>query len=1057
MDNSRVWIKEIRPIGLHGFKGERFLENLEPGLNLLYAPNAFGKSTLAKAITLVFQPKGLGGSGRITGVAQEGSTPQSLDVSKGHPTWPGFPEQRGRYLLDLAGLLEGMADEEKTAIGKLIGSGIRKIEPVKAKRTKRSEALARIREIRKSRQSVLEQENRLAGLQDELAKAKRATDVVRQVNSLLQKRELDDAIAELGDQIQALLEAHPGLEKLGANPGQQRTQIQANVDRCRRDFENALLSLQAEGIDPETPHRALKATDSALLETLIGDLRVELGGVAEAERQVTTSRAQCEKTKAALASLTGWDASGLPLFTQADVDRFRAIAQEEDDFKKGSLKAEAYARVLTRWQQTYAPKSDLNADAIRSAVSDWLNAEPRVAVTTDSASKGGLISVMYVAGIAILTLILALLPNTIPAMVKVIGLGVVSAVLAFLAGRSGKSASPAAAGETLAEARARAAREPLSKTSTPGDIMTLLQKVADAEALAKAEELIKGLQAADPATPKGRSLLQEKGIQAETIVLYTVSEALHAYQESLNNLGEREAELELRRAKVAALRDQVRAVFEANGFHTATVEVERETEGFKARLDKVKKLDEEKQHLKEAKEQLDGFWEANGLESVAEDERESALATRTELAKRLAELRAEHAGNLQTLSMIKTADIPAEWELHDNDGLLSIRHKQEQLAEQHTELAGQIAEIRQTIAGATHDEEYERLLRELSGEQQNREAQFQQHAKELVASRLNRFLIDQLTTQSVPPLIERANDYLSRFSNDRYSLLLSPDEKEDQLGNLRLLDRTSGRTQAFNELSTGTKMHSLIAIRLGLIDLQEESANGGTRKFPVVADEVLAVSDPVASRAVAEALREISRERQVIVFTNQPDDVAVFQQVEPNLVAKPIQDAEMPESAPQAVVIPEYGELPKARRLNLAIPLDAHDPVAFGTLAEEEPNLETMLRKLEPLREELKSRVLTWEFVQASGLISPTYAEQAELICQEANGSAVAFLDGLGRLKGFRTNTLNSVRDLLENQGILSDPPTLESLRSQVRDLLGADASGLAVEFFAILFRQSVS
>jgi len=46
--------------------------------------------------------------------------------------------------------------------------------------------------------------------------------------------------------------------------------------------------------------------------------------------------------------------------------------------------------------------------------------------------------------------------------------------------------------------------------------------------------------------------------------------------------------------------------------------------------------------------------------------------------------------------------------------------------------------------------------------------------------------------------------------------------------------------------------------------------------FPLLLDEVMATSDPDASTAIASALKVIGEKRQVIVFTNQPDDLNVM-------------------------------------------------------------------------------------------------------------------------------------------------------------------------------------
>ena len=75
--------------------------------------------------------------------------------------------------------------------------------------------------------------------------------------------------------------------------------------------------------------------------------------------------------------------------------------------------------------------------------------------------------------------------------------------------------------------------------------------------------------------------------------------------------------------------------------------------------------------------------------------------------------------------------------------------------------------------------------------------------------------------------------------------------------------------QDFAQLSTGTKVHAVIAVRLAVIRSQEDKAaerTGATIRFPLIADEALAVSDPECSQEIAHTLASIAEERQVIVF-----------------------------------------------------------------------------------------------------------------------------------------------------------------------------------------------
>jgi hypothetical protein len=71
------------------------------------------------------------------------------------------------------------------------------------------------------------------------------------------------------------------------------------------------------------------------------------------------------------------------------------------------------------------------------------------------------------------------------------------------------------------------------------------------------------------------------------------------------------------------------------------------------------------------------------------------------------------------------------------------------------------------------------------------------------------------------------------------------------------------------QLSTGTRIQLLLAVRLAFIETQEQSL-----KLPILADELLANSDESRAEAIIKALVQMSQEgRQVFYFTAQADEV----------------------------------------------------------------------------------------------------------------------------------------------------------------------------------------
>jgi len=120
-----------------------------------------------------------------------------------------------------------------------------------------------------------------------------------------------------------------------------------------------------------------------------------------------------------------------------------------------------------------------------------------------------------------------------------------------------------------------------------------------------------------------------------------------------------------------------------------------------------------------------------------------------------------------------------------------------------------------------------------------------------------------------PEVFQRANEIFSKITLGRYNLKLN--EKDNV--SFEAIDNVLNRSYNLSELSTGTRVQLLLAVRLAYVETVESSI-----KLPLLADELLANSDDERAKAIIEALIEISREgRQVFYFTAQADEVGKWQ------------------------------------------------------------------------------------------------------------------------------------------------------------------------------------
>ena len=132
-----------------------------------------------------------------------------------------------------------------------------------------------------------------------------------------------------------------------------------------------------------------------------------------------------------------------------------------------------------------------------------------------------------------------------------------------------------------------------------------------------------------------------------------------------------------------------------------------------------------------------------------------------------------------------------------------------------------------------------------------------------------------------PAVVHRAEDYFAHITNGRYPQLKAPIEEHE----IEVMQR-DGERKPTDALSRGTQEQLYLALRFGLI---EEFADRSAR-LPVIVDDILVNFDPERATRAAEALRQLSRSNQVIVFTCHPRIVDLFNEVSPGVATIPLPD-----------------------------------------------------------------------------------------------------------------------------------------------------------------------
>lgn len=190
-------------------------------------------------------------------------------------------------------------------------------------------------------------------------------------------------------------------------------------------------------------------------------------------------------------------------------------------------------------------------------------------------------------------------------------------------------------------------------------------------------------------------------------------------------------------------------------------------------------------------------------------------------------------------------------------------------AEKLEPLRDQISEIEARVKTVKSGSLLEKALKERDEAAEGLKSHYEQNLSKITGRLLVDKLKDRMREQNRPKVFKEANRLFNRITKGRYELRI--EENEESV--FRAYDTVDRVGRGLDELSSGTRIQLLMAVRLAFVETQETSI-----KLPILADELLANSDDVRAEAIIEALTEISRDgRQVFYFTAQGDEVVKWE------------------------------------------------------------------------------------------------------------------------------------------------------------------------------------
>lgn len=179
-------------------------------------------------------------------------------------------------------------------------------------------------------------------------------------------------------------------------------------------------------------------------------------------------------------------------------------------------------------------------------------------------------------------------------------------------------------------------------------------------------------------------------------------------------------------------------------------------------------------------------------------------------------------------------------------------------------------ELKQELSSARGEHTLDELKLQYQQVRTRYDEAVQNLARLLLARRMLEASISAWESKSQPEVYARASKLMSLMTDGRWIRVFMTPE-----GHLRVADAVRNERDPIH-LSLGTCQQLYLSLRIALL----LAADNVGRAIPILADDILVNFDSHRRLGAARALSELSRERQVIVFTCHEEVVSVLRQVD---------------------------------------------------------------------------------------------------------------------------------------------------------------------------------
>lgn len=282
------------------------------------------------------------------------------------------------------------------------------------------------------------------------------------------------------------------------------------------------------------------------------------------------------------------------------------------------------------------------------------------------------------------------------------------------------------------------------------------------------------------------------------------------------------------------------------------------------------KLEVQQRRAKELREEIDSLCRRLDVPDVDDATISDWCAQRDEMLRCRRAFDGLHAERQRLESSLRSSPVFEENALDPDVGeVLGEIQELETELKALSELRDRVLKVRSDIERATRRHDVEDALAEVQRCAEALREIRDRDARATLASVLVAHVERESRNQHRPEVFHRASRLFSQITRGRYDLRL----EEGGEPSFRAVDNERGRSQSLDELSSGTRVQLLLAVRVAFVEVQE-----GGLKLPLLLDETLANSDDERSAAIIDAILTLAANgRQLFYFTAQPEEVRKWQ------------------------------------------------------------------------------------------------------------------------------------------------------------------------------------